>query len=198
MQPTEQADEIFVLVVDETYGGDESTYSEDSERYRLQLEKEFNVQFAEANIGPGADMPAFLTVLVTTSVPLWSLLLGAFFLGKPINDNLDAWDALGKRLGQFFKRPVYLSRNGAAVLAVEAVLENMDGLPKELQLCSYRISHLDEREFKRGKPSREIAAAPDTLYLGFIWHIFEIEADGILFRVKVDGRKTKVIRLQQN
>jgi hypothetical protein len=195
MQPTEQDDEIFVLVADETYDSGD-TWAQDSERYRLDLEKEFGVTFTEANIGPGADMPAFLTVLATTTIPLWSVVLGAFFLGKPINENLGAWHAIGKRLHQFFKRPVYLSRNGAAVIAVETVFENIGGMPKTLQLCSYRISHLDEREFKQAGPSQEIVATPETLYLGFIWHIFEIEADGILFRVRVDGRTTKIIRLR--
>lgn len=194
MQPTEQEGEIFLLVADETYDSGE-TWAQDSERYRLDLEKEFGVKFEEANIGPGADMPAFLTVLATTTVPLWSLLLGAFFLGKPINENLDAWHAIGKRLRKFFKRPVYLSRSGAAVIAVEAVFEEIGGTPKTLRLCSYKINHLDEREFEETAISNEISATPDTLYLGFIWHVFEIEADGIVFRVRVDGRTTTIIRL---
>ena len=69
MQPTEQEGEIFLLVADETYDSGE-TWAQDSERYRLDLEKEFGVKFTEANIGPGADMPSFLTVFSTTIVPL--------------------------------------------------------------------------------------------------------------------------------
>ena len=195
MQPTEKDDAIFLLVVDETYDSGE-TWAQDSERYRLGLEKEFGVNFTEANIGPGADMPAFLTVLSTTTVPLWSVVLGAFFLGKPINDNLDAWHAIGKRLRQFFKRPVYLSRNGAAALAMEAVFEELGGIPKSVRLCGYKISHLDESEFEEVGELQEISATPETLYLGFIWHIFEIEADGVLFRVRVDGKATKIRRLR--
>lgn len=196
MQPTEQEDEIFLLVVDETYDSGD-TWAEESERYRLNLEKEFGVNFTGADIGPGASFPAFLTVLATTEVPLWAFLLGAFFLGKRIHENLEGWHDIGKKLRQFFKRPVYLSRNGAAVIAVEAVFEDIGGMPKTLRLCSYRISHLTtEREFEEAEISKEISAAPETLVLGFRWHIFEIEADGVLFRVRVDGQKTRVIRLR--
>jgi hypothetical protein len=81
------------------------------------------------------------------------------------------------------------------VIAVEAVFEDIDGMPKTLRLCGYRINHLDEREFEEATISQEIAAAPETLVLGFVWHVFEIEADGILFRVRVDGRTTRIIRL---
>lgn len=197
MQPTEQDDEIFLLVIDETYGGDEGTYAEDSEHYRLGLQKEFGTDFEEANIGPGFDIPAFLTVLATTTVPLWSLILGAFFLGKPINDNLDAWHTIGKRLRQFFKRPIVLSRNGAAVIAVEAVFEEIDGTPKSLRLRSYRVGHLGNRgHLEKAGASQEISAAPPTLDLGLVLHIFEIEADGIVFRVGVDGKTTEIIRLR--
>jgi hypothetical protein len=197
MQPTEQDGEIFLLVIDETYGGDEGTYAEDSERYRFGLQSEFGIDFEEANIGPGFDIPAFLTILATTTVPLWSLILGAFFLGKPINENLDAWHAIGKRLRQFFKRPVVLSRNGAAVIAVEAVFEDIGGTPKSLRLCSYRVGHIgDIARLKEAGASQEISAAPPTLNLGLVWHIFEIEADGIMFRVGVDGKATEIIRLR--
>lgn len=196
MQPTEQDGEIFLLVIDETYDSGE-TWAEDSERYRLDLQREFGVDFEEANIGPGFDIPAFLTILATTTVPLWSLILGAFFLGKPINENLDAWHAIGKRLRQFFKRPVILSRNGAAVIAVEAIFEEIGGTPKSLRLSSYRVGHLGEiGKLKEADASQEISATPPTLNLGLVLHIFEIEADGIVFRVGVDGKATEIVRLR--
>ncbi len=81
MQP-EEGDDIFILVVDETYGGDEETYISDSENYRRQLERDFRVSFVPANIGAGADIPSFLTVIATTSVPVWVVVLSAFFLGS--------------------------------------------------------------------------------------------------------------------
>ena len=88
MQPDE-GDDIFVLVVDETYGRDEETYISDSENYRRQLERDFRVLFVHANIGAGADIPSFLTVIATASVPVWVVVLSAFFLGSKPNHGIE-------------------------------------------------------------------------------------------------------------
>ena len=84
MQPTEEIDQILIVVVDETYPSeDEDAWEAESAAYRRGLEQEFDVRFEEANVGPGADIPAFLTILATTSVPLWSVVAAAFFLVFP-------------------------------------------------------------------------------------------------------------------
>ncbi len=195
-QPTEGKTEIFVLVIDETYDGDEETYEEDSERYRVSLEKEFNCEFSEANIGPGADIPAFLTIIATTQVPLWTTALGVFFLGKPINENLDSWLEIGRKVRSFFGKRVVLARNGAAAIAVEAVCEEMGGMPKTLRLLSYRVGFIgDEEKIDEILRSGEILKNVPTLNLGFVRHIFEIEADEVLHRVIVDGREAEVFRV---
>ena len=41
-QPEETSSEIFVLIVDETYDGNGETWEEDSERYRQDLERDFD------------------------------------------------------------------------------------------------------------------------------------------------------------
>lgn len=197
MQPNEEEGQIFVIVIDETYGGDEETWEEDSENYRKEIEAEFSTDFAEANVGPGADIPAFLTILTTATVPLWSLLVTAFFLGKPINENLEAWGDIGRKLRGFFGRPVILARHGASVIAVEAVFEEMGGMPKTIQLLVYRPAHIgDTNELLDMEAHNEINETPDTLYLGYCLHVFEIEADGQRFRVSVDGKNTQVLRLK--
>ncbi|WP_339853126.1 hypothetical protein [uncultured Nisaea sp.] len=195
-QPEEQKSQIFILIVDETYGGDEETWEEDSERFRRGLECEFDCEFVEANIGPGADIPAFLTIFATTPVPLWTVLLGTFFLGKPINENLAAWSEIGSKVRSFFGRQVILARNGAAAIAVEAVCEEMGGLPKTVRLLSYRAGHIGDGESIGDIPrSDSIQENVPTLNLGYVCHIFEIEADGVLHRVTVDGKKTEVLKL---
>lgn len=85
-----------------------------------------------------------------------------------------------------------MNRQGAAVLAVKAVFEALGGgPPATVQLFSYRISHASEPEdLAAMERSNEIADQPATLYLGFIRHILEIEADDTVFRVSVDGRET--------
>ncbi len=197
MQPDE-GDDIFVLVVDETYGCDEETYISDSENYRRQLERDFRVTFVPANIGAGADIPSFLTVIATASVPVWVVVLGAFFLGKPINENLTAWREIAAKLRRFFSRPVVLSRNGAAVIAVDAVLEQMGGLPKSIHLVSYRAHYagFDDKLVSLPK-ANEIEASPPVLNLGHIQHVFDIEVDGENFRVGVSGKNVELVKVER-
>lgn len=196
MQPEEQSQQIFVLVIDETYDLNEQTWEEESEDYRRALESEFETDFEEVNVGPGADIPAFLTIVATTDVPLWSLLLGALFLGKPINDNLEAWVEICRKIKSFFDRPVIFARHGAGVLAIGTVFEEMGGMPKTLRLMSYRTGLIGEEEsLAKIARGNEIFECPETLSLGYLTHIFEIEADGIAFRVRVDGKDCEVLRL---
>jgi hypothetical protein len=199
MQPNEGDNEIFVLVVDETYGGDEETYITDSENYRKQLEQDFHVSFVPANIGAGADIPSFLTVIATAAIPVWVVVLSAFFLGKPVNENLSAWREIASKLHRFFSRPVVLSRNGAAVLAVEAVLDEMDGLPKSIHLLSYRAHYAGFGDKLVSLPtSDEIGASPPVLNLGHLQHVFEIDADGTRFRVGVSGKDLELARIERS
>ena len=196
-QPFEGPDELFVLIIDETYGeSDDETYEIESERYRRELEREFGREFREANIGPGADLPAFLTVLTTTQVPLWAVLLATFFAGRSIKENLNAWSEMAKALKRFFGRPVMLGRQGAAVIALEAIMDEMDGLPKAVRLLGYTVDHLgDPAPLIERSPIDTIADVPDTLVLGMALHVFEIEADGVRFRASVDGKNVSIVRL---
>lgn len=196
MQPNEVGEAIFVLVIDETYGINEERYETESEIYRLKLEAEFGAGFQQANVGPGFDIPAFLTVLDTVEIPLWSVIAGSFFLGKPINENLQAWKQIYDRLIRFFDKPVVLSRNGAAVIAVQSVFEEMGGLPKALRLRSYKVGFVNESDqLETLKSTEEISPSPPTLNLGQVGHLFEIEADGTVFRVSVRGKETEIIQI---
>ncbi|PVE54012.1 hypothetical protein [Rhizobium rhizogenes] len=194
----DEGDDIFILIVDETYGGDEETYICDSDNYRRQLEQDFQVSFAPANIGAGADIPAFVTIIATAPVPVWAIVLSLFFLGKPINENLAAWGEIAAALRRFFSRPVVLSRHGAATLAVEAVVEEIGGLPKLIRLLSYRAHYAGFDDKLSSLPnSREIEASPPVLNLGHTQHVFEIEVDGIGFRVGVSGKNVEVVRIER-
>lgn len=205
MQPLEKHGQLFIIIIDEAYtgtdknfAGDEKDYEENSEAFRRQIEQEFGTPFIEANVGPGADVPAFLTILSTAQVPLWTLVLSAFFMGKKINENLDAWRDIGKKVRSFFSREVVLSRHGAAVLAVERVFDEMGGTPKSIELLSYQLGmwgdeeKLDEVEF-----GKTIDEAGDILYLGMACHLFEIVADGVHFRVGVQNTKVTLIRVRE-
>jgi hypothetical protein len=186
MQRRERSGQIIVLVIDETYGHNEDTWEVESEQYRINLCAEFKADFEESNVGPGADIPAFLTDIATTAIPLWTVLVGAFFLGKPINENLDGWSAIGQKIRTFFKRPVILARHGASVLAVEAVFDHIGGLPKVIKLISYRPMHIgDPEDLMVIEASDELMENTDTINLGYVRHIFEVEADSKMYRVSV-------------
>jgi len=199
-QLTEHADEILVAIVDETYTQfDDDAWPAQQEKQREGLERESGLAFEIGNIGPGADLPAFITLLQSASVPAWVLVAGAFFLGKPVHENLSAWREMGASIRRFFARPVYLNRQGAATLAVEAVFQEMGDIPSAIQLLSYRTEQVyDTADLSRLQRSGEIAEAPPTLFLGFIRHIFEIEADGCPFRVSVESKTATIMRLTED
>lgn len=197
MQAFEYEDKILIAIVDETYGrSDEEDWQSARERFRLSLEDEYGLRFEDGNVGPGADLPVFLTLLESrTLVPTWTLIVSAFFLGKPICDNVEAWSKIGRKLRAFLKRPAFLNRQGTSILAVEAISEAIGKIPSTLQLISYRTTHIsDPVDSAATEISTGIADPLPTLYLGFIRHIFEIEADGEIFRVSVDGTKTELSR----
>ena len=195
-QRMETEDQIQIAVIDETYGviDDEAEWQTAREEFRRKLEAEHSVAFEDADIGPGASLPAFVTFLSGTAVvPIWSLLAAAFFLGKPLHENLKAWRSIAMKLREVLKRPAALNRQGAAVIAVEAVFSEMDGIPGELRLVSYGVRSVAEPDSPVSDV--DIADAVPTLFLGFVQHVFRIEADGITFEVVVDGRNAKATRL---
>jgi hypothetical protein len=161
------------------------------------LEHEFGLRFEDGNIGPSADLPAFVTLLQTKKrVPLWVLLSALFFLGKPLEENFEAWGDMAKELRPFLKHSVYFNRQGAAALAVQAVTVELGHDPQRIQLLSYRVLHISEAEDPADLECEiQIVEAPSTLHLGFIKHVFLIEADGVAFRVIVEGKNTKTVRL---
>lgn len=196
-QPTEREDQVQIAVIDETYCAveHEADWDEAREEFRRKLESEYGVPFEDADIGPGADLPAFVTFLSgTAAVPMWAMVAAAFFMGKPLHENLQAWRDMALKLRNFLKRPAALNRHGAATLAVEAVFDEMDGIPSELRLASYGTRHIGDPEHPVSQ--LEIADAAPTQVLGFIQHVFRIEADGVMFEVVVDGRSAEAKRIR--
>ncbi len=206
-QKEENDDEILIFIIDESYGHeseyvdisqyeDESGYvTAASNKYKEVIEAEFNVDFEEVNIGPGADIPAFVTVISDHIVPLIPWIMAVFFSGKPIVENVKVWRTVFGKLKSYFSRPVEFNRHGAAVIAVEAVFNEMGGLVKTLRLVSYRTGYRHEDEEPSIQSDKQIEDAQPTLSLSMVKHIFEIEADGVSFHVAVDGNKAIIRRL---
>lgn len=195
-QPNESIDEIFLFVIDQSYTEDHEDVEAVSDQYRRELEAEYGVTAIEADIGPSASIPAFLVAIATATVPLWALAPAIFFAGKPIRENFEAWAEIARTIRGYFKRPVILARNGAAALAFESVMGELARTPTTLKLVSYRTLHQSNVEdFKSLERSDQIEDGADTLFLGFASHVFEIEADGRLFRTLVDGREVTTLEI---
>lgn len=198
LQPIENANQIFVVIIDEAYRySDDRSYPQASEKYRQALDQEFQSDFRTANIGPGADLPAFVTALNNVPTPV-EVVLGLFFSGALIKNNLDAWGKIYSRLRCFFSRPVLFARNGAAVLAVQAIFDELGELPKTIELLRY--SKEDSLGYHKNnlaeiKLDKVISDNSPMIFLSRVVHLFEIEADGSIFRVAIDGKDVEIIRV---
>ncbi|NVD45110.1 hypothetical protein [Qipengyuania atrilutea] len=197
MQRVESDTDIQVAVVDETYFSDEEDWEERREKFRLDLENEFGFQFEDADVGPSASLPAFVTFIAENWEWIGPSALAIFFGGKRVEDSWNWWVTKAKmlrRLGK--KKQIKLNRNGAAIIAVEAVMHELSATPSGLKLLRYGIAHMSEADdLKSFDVENEKEGPTDTLYLGFINHVFEIEADGNVFRVRVDGAEVEVSRV---
>ncbi|WP_227287905.1 hypothetical protein [Boseongicola sp. H5] len=203
-QREEEPDEVLIFVVDESYDrideyvnwddyADEWAATEAaSEIFLERIRAEFDAEFDEANIGPGADLPAFVTVIASSIVPLIPWLMAIFFSGKPIVDNIDAWRTLLGKIRPFVSRTVVLNRNGAAVLAMDAVFEDIGGIPKQVILHGYKPGYRYDDDLIA---PQEIEDPMPTLNLSMVKHVFHIEADGISYVVAVDGTKVTAKRI---
>lgn len=185
---------LLIAIADGSYGVGDEEWPKASKAFRRDLEAEFEVGFEEGNIGPGADLPAFITLLQTPTVPLWQLVVAAFFLGKPIKDNWEAWHDMARAVRVFFSRPAFLNRQSAAPIAVDAVVDSVGGSPKSIRLLGYQVrTPLDATNTE--DVIAGIDDGPETLFLGFTRHVFELEADGERFRVEIEGTTIRVAPL---
>jgi hypothetical protein len=204
-QREEEVDEILIFVVDESYDRineyvnwddytDEWAATEAaSEIFLERIRAEFDAEFDEANIGPGADLPAFVTFIGSNIVPLTPWLMAIFFSGKPIIENIEAWRTLLGKIRPFFSRTVVLNRNGAAVLAMDAIFEDMGGIPKQVVLHGYTPGYrYDAADLV---VPQEIEDPMPTLNLSMVKHVFHIEADGMSYVVAVEGAKVTAKRV---
>lgn len=204
-QREEGVDEVLIFVIDESYDriheyvdwedfADESSATEAASKiFHDRIRTEFNAEFEDANIGPGADLPAFVTVIASNVIPLIPWLMAVFFSGKPIVDNVEAWRTILGKIRPFFSRTVVLNRNGAAVLAMDAIFEDMGGIPKHVVLHGYKPEYgYDDAELVA---PLEIEDPVPTLNLSMVKHVFQIEADGVSFVVTVDGKKATAKRI---
>ena len=191
----EGPEEILVCIVDDSYGKlSELSEEQQYEWFKAQLKKEFNQEFAEVDVAPGYSLPAYATFIQSVS-EYWPILVATFFLAKPVSENLEVWRSAATRIKKYFTRPdVVLGRNAAAALAVEAIFEDMGGIPKNIQCSQYywRDRRFKEEDFSNGQLLQE---GPRMEYLSMAIHFFIIIADGVNYEVEVDGKSVRTKRV---
>lgn len=181
---------VRIYIVDATYGvalGDEE-WLEQSKAFARGLKAEFEQDFQEENIGPGADLPAFVTALPLDVWPLLGAAIYIFFQGKEVEENFDAWSQLAKRIRRYWHRKPVLERAGAGALAVAAVIEELGRAPRKLRLTSYRP--VMDFELEGAEVRAEAGIEDDTIPLNLgrlVYHEFEILADERKFVVLVSS-----------
>ncbi|WP_417274327.1 hypothetical protein [Celeribacter halophilus] len=87
-----------------------------------------------------------------------------------------------------------MGRNAAAALAVEAVFEDISGVPKKIECFQY---FWRDRSFKEEDHSdgQLIQDEPRTEYLSMAVHFYRIRVGGIEFEVEVDGKTVHAKRV---
>lgn len=139
----------------------------------------------DGDIGHGADWPVVI-IEIFNEID-WSSVLKAgavptmFFFGKKINENLDAWIEIGKKLKRLFKKkkPIRLDEKAALLLVLHDLKDNNHDL-NELEI-SLRI-HSYNSDFDINE---KLLNRPDSLYVFDIitaqsYFIYGIKYDGII------------------
>ena len=141
-------------------------------------------------IHQGADWPVVLVDLFSsiewTSILKASVMPGVFFLGKKINENLEAWVEIGKKLKKIFKKnqPARIDEQAAFTIA----LNDMINLDKSIIIDEVILkihNYNSNSDIYSSLKSR-----PDSLYLFEItthkgFFVYAIRSDGkISFKYK--------------
>lgn len=161
-----------------------------SSRLATVIQSETGLELDEVDIAPGYSLPAWLAEIDPNSVITGGLLIGAFFQGKNILKNLDAWAQLASRLKALIFRKVFLNRTAAASLALDELLAQLDFDPQsEVSLISYTA--YDRRyQWNEGQISNEANVRVE--YQAFVIHAFEFKVDEGVYLVVVDGKDVAV------
>jgi len=158
-----------LIFIDPTYDNPNFIQGE----FCRKLKKEFiefdnNLIASEGDIGHGADWPVVLIELFKdvdwSSIFKIGAIPGIFLLGKKINDNLDGWFEISKKLKQLFKKqfPDRIDEKAALLIILEDILDTegqIENIDITLKIHSYD-NNLDVND--------KLTNRPDSLY---IYHI---------------------------
>lgn len=148
------------------------------------IEFDSQLETIDGNIGHGADWPVVLIDLFRevdwNSILKIGTIPTVFFLGKKINENLDAWLEISKKLKKLFekKKPTRIDEKAALLIVLQDITDNKQEL-SDLEI-TLRV-HSYDGNFDINK---KLINRPDSLY------VFDILTTEVFFiyGVKSDGK----------
>lgn len=140
----------------------------------------------QANIGSGADWPAFLAEVVPLAP--WAGGLALFFAGKKINENLDAWASIGLKIYGVLEATGGWLNRGAAFLVSLAKLKKEVGNIESVEILQYSVTDgRFENDWKTYKGDRkgEICDDLPNEFKGGKIHYYRIKANDFEFEITI-------------
>jgi len=166
-----------IIVVDPTYDREDR----DREKFINDLQTDAqslssDLQISDTDIGRGADWPAiFLSIG------------GLFFLGKKINENLEAWVSLARKFIKFIENlrkkswKFRIDEIGATLLAIERIIILEQGNISSIEKISENIVAISPFT---GREPEGLRRRPDCLYM----QIFKVNDNTVyIFGIKSKG-----------
>lgn len=145
------------MIADPTY--DHPDRDRDIFLSELRMEAESlspEIALSDTDAGHAADWPMILVVIS-----------GLFFLGKPINENLDAWLDLGRKLSGFLKRvrekwaAARFDETGCVLLAIDHLSKSQTSI-RTIEVIGTIPAHFQVFPMRR---SETLSHHPDALYV---------------------------------
>jgi hypothetical protein len=193
-----------VYIPDPTHG--EGDWSETGEKgptagasaeFRQSLEAEYKEEFQFTSIGTGAALASYFVELVSDPYRDAATAAAVFYTGKAIKEGLESWGWIYAQLSKFFRREPTFDRNGAAILAYQAITAELGHVPASYQLKGFanqnRLAYPDPSNLPDLGELTIIEPAPDRVQRAIVY-VFQIVADGQEFRVEVDGHEVRFLQ----
>ena len=193
------AEEIQIFIPDLSY--DNLDYQGDldeveaSKKFQQELEAKLSRKVIEANIGAGADCPAFLLELLEYK-EVAAGLLAIFFLGKPIKENCNAWVSIGKKIADIIKGTGgYLNRIAAFLYALVKVQAEIKEDIKSLKLIEYKsVDGRSEYSWEQIESDcvNGFSDKPSDEFISIQVHYFKVVVNEVTIELLVKGDAVEI------
>ncbi len=182
------------------YIGERGGDGDEDGPFKKQLESEFAAPFRFVSVGRGAAAAGWVAELVSFAENYGAYVVGVviagFFAGERIEKNLDAWPRLYQRLKSTFHRRPIFDREGAAVLIMNEITQQLGDQPTSIQCRGFevidRVASGNPLEIPEPMPLNVIGPRQSDRVSFRDVYYFDVEANGRRFLGRVDGNEVVV------